>query len=247
VAEGGLEGGHELAEPPLRLASAEVILHDSRWRIDPVRHEVEGLREQRRGAILRLRNLPLHHHAPVRAPGLHGVAKLAEGRGAANLREFWAHRLGSVVQPRVAAQAHGVGRPHRLQTIHQPRGRHARITSVRADPSAVGQHPLQLLGLAFRRVGVALVEPQCGDAARTLQHPPRVVAELLVVPVERAALLLPVKFEQAAVAIQMEDLDAFRGGGQHRKLQEVDARLRQHADQSRKVDLGHAGAQHLAP
>jgi len=74
-----------------------------------------------------------------------------------------------------------------------------------------------------------------------------VVPEFLVVPIKGAALLLPVQLQQATVAIQMEHLDAFRGRGQHREAQEVDARLGQHTDQAREVDLGHTPAQNLAP
>jgi hypothetical protein len=122
VTEGGLEGAHEFTEAPFCLAPVQVVLDDLRGRITQVGDEVKGLGEQRRRAVLRLGHLELDHHAARCAPGFYGVLELTEGVDTTHFGNLGADGLCSLIQPRIAAQPHGIGRAYTFQSAHQACG-----------------------------------------------------------------------------------------------------------------------------
>ena len=89
--------------------------------------------------------------------------------------------------------------------------------------------------------------PQRRQPSRGIQQPTRLIAELLVMAVERAALLLSAQLQKARIAVEMKRRKAFRGRRQHGHSQGIEANFREHAHQPRQVDLRHASPQNLAP
>ena len=62
----------------------------------------------------------------------------------------------------------------------------------------------------------------------------------------RAALLLPVKLQQAGIPIQVQRRNALRRRSQNGHPQRIHAHFRENADQAREINLWYPSHKHLA-